>query len=75
MKKLVLIVTGLLFIHASSGQGLSGDKTRLGGGLAFGSGIKNIGFNILGTYDITDDIRIAPNFTFFLPSKDEFISK
>jgi hypothetical protein len=69
-----LIVAGLVFIHASSGQGISGDKIRLGGDLAFGSEIKNIGFNILGTYDIIDNIRIAPNFTFFLPSKDEFIS-
>ncbi|MCX6233809.1 MAG: outer membrane beta-barrel protein [Bacteroidetes bacterium] len=73
MKQIILTITGCIILSLAFAQGPSSGKIRIGGGLAYGSEIKNLGLNILGTYDITDNIRVAPNLTIFMPHKDEFI--
>ncbi|OFY13100.1 MAG: hypothetical protein A2X11_13110 [Bacteroidetes bacterium GWE2_42_24] len=45
-------------------------EMKLGAGLAYGSEIKSIGIGAKFHYGITDQIRLAPGFVFFLPKTD-----
>ncbi|MBF8149123.1 outer membrane beta-barrel protein [Winogradskyella sp. F6397] len=47
------------------------DQTKLGGYLAYGTEIENIGIGVNAEFPIADQLTIAPSFTYFLP-KDEF---
>jgi len=67
MKKLILAIPLLILLNCSFGQKSGVGGFNLGAGLAFGSEIKNIGFNVLASYDLTKNFRIAPNVTYFLP--------
>jgi outer membrane protein X len=75
MKKIILTTTGCLLLILAFAQGPSSGKIRVGGGLAYGFEVKNLGLNILGTYDISDNIRVAPNLNLFLPYTEESIGK
>lgn len=47
------------------------DQTKLGGHLAYGTEIENIGIGVNAEFPIADQLTIAPSFTYFLP-KDEY---
>lgn len=58
----ILLVT-VLFIFGSVQQGQA--QIQLGGGLAFGTDVEEIGLQVNGTYSVTPEIRIAPDFTYY----------
>ncbi|WP_246296737.1 outer membrane protein [Winogradskyella vidalii] len=47
------------------------DETKLGGYLAYGTEIENIGIGVNAEFPIAEQLTIAPSFTYFLP-KDEY---
>lgn len=47
------------------------DQTKIGGYLAYGTEIENIGIGVNAEFPIADKLTIAPGFTYFLP-KDEY---
>jgi len=60
MKTLLLTTAFFLILFCAQAQ------VKVGGGLAFGSEIETLGFDVRGNFDITDNIVIAPDITFFL---------
>ena len=72
MKRLIFIFAGLLIVNVAFSQDFL-SKTKVGGGLAFGSEIENIGLNVIATYDVFEEfnLRAAPSLTIFLPKKEE----
>lgn len=48
------------------------EKAWAGGGIAFGTNISNLGAHAMALYKISESVRIAPNFTYFIPKKEEF---
>lgn len=65
MKKLLLIILALIFININSFSQIS-----VGGGLAFGTEAKTIGFNLKCQYSITESIDLVGGLTFFLPKTE-----
>ncbi|MDD2962733.1 MAG: Ail/Lom family outer membrane beta-barrel protein [Bacteroidales bacterium] len=57
----------MIAIPAMAQQG----EMKLGGLVAYGSEVKQPGFGVKFNYGITDQIRLAPAFTYFLPKKEE----
>ena len=58
---IVSLLAILLCIQKTNGQ------TTVGGGIAYGTEIENIGINVTGQFFIKDNIAIAPSFTYYFP--------
>lgn len=71
MKKISLLVFGLILISSVSAQSFK-EKIAFGGGLSYGTEIENIGINIRGLYEVTEEIHGLMNFIFFFPKKEDF---
>lgn len=69
MKKIVLL--GMLFVAFSAS---AQSETRIGGMLAYGSEIENIGIGANAEFPIMENLTVAPSFIFYLP-KDEDVVK
>ncbi len=69
MKKKIFMAAMLAFsgIFLASAQ----TETRIGGMLAYGTEIENIGIGVNAEFGITEKISISPGFIFYLP-KDEY---
>ncbi|MBQ4913927.1 outer membrane beta-barrel protein [Maribacter sp. MMG018] len=66
--KIILCMTLLLLgVQYSKAQ----DEMRIGGMLAYGTEVENIGIGVTAAFPIMDKMTIAPSFIFYLP-KDEF---
>ena len=52
-------------------------QTTIGGGIAYGTEIENVGILINGQYFIMDQLAISPDFTYYFPKKitDDFSFK
>ncbi|MGJ8591155.1 MAG: outer membrane protein [Aquaticitalea sp.] len=51
------------------------ENSRIGGYLAYGSEIKNIGFGLNAEFPVMERLTIAPSFTFFLPKEESDLIK
>ena len=71
MKKILLLAFGLILISSVSAQSFK-EKIAFGGGLSYGTEIENIGINIRGLYEVTEEIHGLMNITFFFPKKENF---
>lgn len=60
----ILLLLGVQFSNAQ-------DEMRIGGMLAYGTEVENIGIGVTAAFPIMDKMTIAPSFIFYLP-KDEF---
>ena len=71
MKKIIISIVIILFIQNSYSQDKSTAQTSkmtVGGGLAYGDSINSVGLNVTGQYFITEQIAIAPAFTYYFPT-------
>ncbi len=64
--KNTLQILTLLIITAFSLQTIKA-QTTLGGGLAYGTEIENIGIDVTGQYFLKDNMAIETSFTYYLP--------
>ncbi|MBC8486171.1 MAG: outer membrane beta-barrel protein [Bacteroidetes bacterium] len=71
MKKILLLAFVLALINSVSAQSFK-EKIAFGGGLSYGTEIENIGINIRGLYEVTEEIHGLMNLTFFFPKKEDF---
>lgn len=67
MKKLLLTFAALCICTGAFAQ--KGEKA-VGLSFNYGTEIETLGFGLKFNYNITDEIRMAPNFTFFLKKND-----
>ncbi|MEM5566957.1 outer membrane beta-barrel protein [Psychroserpens sp. AS72] len=70
MKKLSLLVTALLIFTTSSYTVKAQTETKIGGFLAYGTEIENIGIGVNAEFTILENLTISPSFIYYLP-KDE----
>lgn len=64
MKRKILTITAV-FIFAFALNSMA--QTRVGGGLAYGTEIENVGINGNAQFFVKENIAIAPGFVFFFP--------
>lgn len=64
----VIMLCLLLTVGIFSAQAQDQGSIRLTGGLVYGEGVEELGFNVGGEYFVTDRIAAAPNFTYFFVS-------
>ncbi|MCD4745323.1 MAG: porin family protein [Bacteroidales bacterium] len=69
MKKILLFAFGLILINSVTAQDFK-EKIAFGGGFSYGTEIENLGINIRGLYEVTEEIHGLMNFTFFFPKKE-----
>jgi len=65
--KAALFVISAISLTVFSAQA----QTKVGGGLAYGTEIETIGFDVRATFGISENILVAPDITFFLNNTDE----
>ena len=66
MKTKKLILTSCLLILTLFSQNTKA-QTTVGGGIAYGTEIKNMGIDLTGQYFIKDNIAIEASFTYYFP--------
>ncbi|MCE2995249.1 MAG: outer membrane protein [Cyclobacteriaceae bacterium] len=64
MKKQVLLVAVVMFLAV--GQMFAQGQNRIGGHLAYGTKDLNLGFGANAEFSLSDNLSIAPKFTYFL---------
>jgi len=62
VKYFAILVVAFTFMSQNTNA-----QTTVGGGVAYGSEIENIGINLTGQYFIKDNIAIEGSFTYYLP--------
>lgn len=68
--RIKLVLTALLVSFGSIFVSSAQIDTRIGGGLAYGSEIENIGIGVNGEFGIMDKLSISPSFIFYLPKEE-----
>ena len=63
------IFTVLFFVAITFFTQKMNAQTTIGGGIAYGTEIENIGINATAQFFIKENIAIAPSFTYYLPKK------
>lgn len=71
MKKLTLVTLIIIICNLVSTEASAQTETRIGGLIAYGTEIENIGIGANAEFPIIDKLTISPSFIYFLP-KDEF---
>lgn len=69
MKKIVLTLAALFVCAGAFAQSFRGEKSA-GISINYGTEIETVGFGFNFNYNITDEIRLNPNFTYFLKKND-----
>ena len=65
MKKLIFVILTVLFLPLA---GFS-QFTHVGVKAAFSSQVKELGFGVYGLFRVNDQIKLTPNFVYYLPHK------
>jgi hypothetical protein len=71
MKKILFILASLIISNLAVGQ-IGTNKVAVGGTFIYGSEIGSIGLNILVSYNVKDNIRVAPDLSFFIPHHKDY---
>jgi hypothetical protein len=72
MKKILFILAALTITNLGVCQPGT-NKAAVGGALIYGSEIRSLGFNILGSFSIKDNIRVAPDLSYFIPHHNDYL--
>lgn len=71
MKKVIVTLSILFFVAAVMPAMAQKGEMKIGPQIGYGFDMKALGIGAKFTYGITDEIRLAPSFVYFLPKTEE----